>query len=127
MTSRSNVVLGLMVGAGALVALGAVSRISYVAEPNTHALVRLAWRMPGARVRDCRHRTAEEMAKLPVHMREGEVCERRILPYLLTVYLDQSRDSIMVRASGIHQDRPLYVYREMSVAPGDHRISVVFE
>jgi hypothetical protein len=116
---------GLVVAA--LAGLGALSRVPYVAEPLNDAVVRLAWRTRGTRVEACRHRTPEEMAKLPLHMREGEVCERRLLPYLLTVAVGEaSPDSTMVRAAGVREDRPLFVYRELPVAPGRHRIRVEF-
>ena len=72
--------------------------------------------------------TGEELAQLPQHMREGDVCEGRILPYRLVVELDQ-RPAVdfMVRASGAREDRPLYVYHEFLVAPGAHRIAIDFE
>src|SRR5262245_57784198 len=127
MTTGLTKVLGAAAAVAALAGLGALSRFSYVTEKTSHGLVRLALRTSGTRVRECRHRTAEEMAKLPVHMREGEVCERKVLPYLLTVAVDELRDSALVHASGVQQDRPLYVYREIPVAPGSHRVQVVFE
>src|SRR5262245_38979074 len=117
-------VVGFAAAVVVLAGLGWLSRIHYVAEASNGGVVRLAWRTPGTRVRECRHRTPEEMAKLPAHMREGEVCERKTLPYLLTITLDGSRDSTVVRPAGVQQDRPLYVYREMPVAPGSHRVQV---
>ena len=118
---------GFLVLIAATISLSLLSRTRYVAEPASHAVLRMAWRTRGTRVRECRHRTPEEIARLPVHMREDEVCEGRLLPYALVVSLDsQVVDSEQVRPSGVREDRPLYVYREFVVAPGTHRVRVEF-
>jgi hypothetical protein len=120
-------VFGLVLVAAALLGLDALSRAGYVADPADHALVRLAWRARGTRVRECRHRTAEELARLPVHMREDEVCEGRVLPFGLRVRLDEGAgDSAVIRPAGAREDRPVYVYRDLLVTPGSHRIRVEF-
>lgn len=119
--------LGLLAGIAALLLLGALSRVPYAAEPASHAVLRLAWRTRGTRVEECRHRTAEELARLPIHMRESEVCEGRLLPYDLTVAVDGGpADSVTIRAAGVREDRPLYVFRERVLAPGTHHIHVEF-
>ena len=119
------IVGGALAAAGTL-GVGALSRVSYVAEAESHALVRLAWRTRSTRVEECRHLTPEELARRPVHMREDEVCEGRLLPYSLHVSVDDVSDSSVVRAAGARADRPLYVFRELPVAPGRHRVRVTF-
>ena len=115
----------LLVSAGVLSLL---SEAPYTAEPATHGVIRLAWRARGERVRRCRRLTPDELAQLPAHMRQEEVCERAVLPYRLRVTLDGAPAiDELVRAGGAREDRPLFVFREISVAPGAHHITVAFE
>jgi hypothetical protein len=91
-------------------------------------VIRLAWRARGERVRRCRTLTPDELAKLPAHMRQEEVCERAVLPYRLRVTVDgASAIDELVHAGGAREDRPLFVFRELSLAPGAHHITVAFE
>lgn len=115
----------LLVSAGVLSLL---SEAPYTAEPATHGVIRLAWRARGERVRRCRRLTPDELAKLPAHMRQEEVCERAVLPYRLRMTVDGAPAiDELVRAGGAREDRPLFVFRELSVAPGTHHITVAFE
>jgi hypothetical protein len=55
------------------------------------------------------------------------VCEGKVLPYRLTVAIDEMPVvNELVRASGARQDRPLYVYREIPLVAGSHRIQAEF-
>jgi len=87
----------VVLGSGA--ALAALSLTPYTAEPGDRAVVRLAWRARGERVRECRRLTGEELARLPQHMRQEEVCERRILSYRLRVDLDGYLEPFRARES----------------------------
>lgn len=117
--------VGVLVGTLAIVRIG--SFLSYIAVRHSEGIVRLAWRARGEHVRECRHRSAEELAKLPPHMRQEEVCEGRVLPYRLVVALDGTeRINREVRGAGAREDRPLYVTEELAVPPGPHRVSVSF-
>ncbi len=71
--------------------------------------------------------TQEEVARLPVHMRREEECERRLLPQHLAMRLDGAPViADTVRAAGALGDRPLYVNPELRVDPGTHSLSVEF-
>lgn len=109
-------------------ALAALSFTPYTAEPGERALVRLAWRAHGERVRDCRRLSADDLARLPPHMRQEEVCERRVLPYRLRVDVDGARVvDQRVRAGGAREDRPLFVFHDLPVTPGTHHLRITFE
>jgi len=117
---------GLVVLAAAI-ALGWLSQVPYRAAGEGEALVRLAWRTRGTRVEECRRLTPEELQQLPVHMRQEQVCEGRVLPYHLMVRLDgRTVADDTVHATGARADRPLYVYREFRVSKGPHDIEVTF-
>lgn len=127
---KAVVVKAAAVGFAVVVTLGvgALSQLPYDAESGDHAVVRLAWRVRGIRVDDCRPLSPEELERLPSHMRITETCEGRMLPYRLRLFLDE-RPVVdqLIRASGARGDRPLYVYHEEHVAPGVLSVRVEFE
>lgn len=118
---------GVVLGTAAVFGLAAASRLPYPAADAEQAVLRLSWRSQGARLEECRRLSPEELAELPVHMRRAEVCEGRLLPHELVVELDGVRvvrETIL--PAGARGDRPLYVHREMALAPGARRLSVRF-
>lgn len=120
-------ILGTALAVLATIGLVALSRVPITAVKSEDAELRLAWRYRSERVRECRTRTAEELAKLPAHMRMAQDCERRVRPYVLDVVVDgrpAARDT--VRAAGAQSDRPLVVFRRISLAPGRHETRVTF-
>jgi hypothetical protein len=120
---RAGIAIGVAVGLTAGVA--ALSRVPFGPDIADHAVIRLSWRTPGEFVNECRAPTAEELARLPVHMRRDEICEGRILPKRLQVQLNgEPAIDETVRAAGAREDRPLYVFRELRVAPGEHDVAI---
>ena len=127
MTSVIRGGLGALGAAGVLALIRLLSFAPQTTEREAGAIVRLAWRARGERVRDCRRLTPEELAKLPAHMRQAEVCEGRVLPYRLAVEVDdQPVANQVIRGAGAREDRPLYVYQDIPVQPGLHRIAIQF-
>lgn len=123
----------LRVAGGAVVVISVLAVVRllsftpYTAERDIGAIVRLAWRARGEQARECRRLSPEEMEKLPLHMRQEEVCEGRLLPYRLMVVLDgDSLVDRLVHGAGAREDRPLYVFQDLIVEPGVHRILVRF-
>jgi hypothetical protein len=109
------------------VGIALLSSLPYAAEPNPRAVVRLSWRVLGEQVQECRRLTPEELERLPAHMRQEVQCEGRVAPYRLTVLLDGVlADSGLIRASGAREDRPIYVFRELEMDPGEHRLEIAF-
>lgn len=124
--ARSGPGIAMAVAILAVVAGG--SRWPWTAGPDDVALLRLDWRARGERVEECRPPTEEEIAERPPHMRPREICEGKVLPYALRVLVD-GRVAVAdtVRGAGAHGDRPLYVAREIAIAPGLHDLRVEFE
>ena len=91
-------------------------------------MLRLSWRLRGEKDEECRPRTAEELAALPVHMRSPEVCEGHLVEYRLTLRIDDAppvtRTFVPAGAKG---DRPIFVMHDQRVEAGDHEIEVAFE
>ena len=114
--------------AGLLFVLGWLSRAPWNPSAAEHGLLRLSWRMRGERIETCRTRTTEELDRLPVHMRTDSVCEARLMAYRLVVRIDEAPpDTVDVLPGGARGDRPLFVLRDIALAPGHHRVRVRFE
>lgn len=116
-----------VVSAAGLLVLAAASQVPYAHEAADGAELRLSWRARSAQVEACRRRSAEELARLPVHMRQELVCERGVAPYRLVVAIDA--DTVVDRvitAAGARRDRPLFVYETIPRAPGTYRLTVAF-
>lgn len=107
--------------------LAALSGIPYGSDAEASAALRLSWRTRAAAVRECRDPTADELARLPAHMRRERVCDWRVPPHRLRVVVDgEPREDGRIEAAGARRDRPLYVHREFSLSPGPHRLEVEF-
>ncbi|PIV74029.1 MAG: hypothetical protein COW56_05645 [Rhodocyclales bacterium CG17_big_fil_post_rev_8_21_14_2_50_68_7] len=87
------------------------------------AMVKLSMSHFGAR--ECRTRSAAELARLPPNMRAPLECKRERSPLRIEVELDGQtvyRDSI--RPTGIARDGVAAVYRRFEVGAGTHRLAV---
>lgn len=114
--------------AAAALAIAGQSRVPTVHANGDEALLRLSWRLRGARIEQCRPRTSEELQALAPHMRTPEVCVGANASYELAVRLDGRevvRDT--VRPSGVRADRPVFVVRDVALRPGVHRVEVALE
>jgi hypothetical protein len=89
------------------------------------ALLRLSLLHPGAPLHDCRQRSAEELAKLPAHMRVAQDCPRERSPVHVRVTLDDRRivDESFA-PSGLSRDGAAAAYRRIAIPTGAHRLSV---
>ena len=119
--------LAVFVTCAAVFALGALSRVPYTPADAENGVLRVSWRARGERVTECRRLTPEELEALPLHMRRPEACEGRIAPYRLRVSIDGAvvADTV-IRPAGARQDRPIYVLRDIALAPGEYAVDVAF-
>lgn len=107
--------------------LAIASQLPSGGERDSAPTLRLAWRVKGVRVEHCRRRTPEELAALPVHMRQAEVCEGRVLSYRLVVKVDDRVEiDTDIHPAGALGDRPLFVNEAVRLTPGRHRVAVTF-
>ncbi len=127
MSRVARIVVGGLLVAVSIAGLGLLTRYSHGASPDRAAL-RLAWRMPVPRVVECREPTAEELADLPIHMRQDEICEGRAVEYRLEVHVDGvARHRSLKAGAGARGDRPVHVFQELPLEPGSRHVRVVFE
>lgn len=119
---------GALALAGAFVlGLGTLTRLPYRVAGEDEARVRLSWRIRGEQAGGCRTPTAEELEALPVHMRNPDACVGSVPPFRLRVEVD-GRVVLddEVRPSGARGDRPVYVFRDLPVGSGAHRVRIHF-
>ena len=91
------------------------------------ARLRLSWSARPERIEVCRTLSAAELARREEHMRQRVDCEGRFATYSLLVDADGRRVADLVaKGAGMRHDRPLYVLREIDLAPGRHRLHVGF-
>ncbi|MCC6651089.1 MAG: hydrogenase iron-sulfur subunit [Candidatus Eisenbacteria bacterium] len=111
------------------VLLGGITVLSQLqagAAPAGGAL-RLAWRLPGQSYENCRPLSAQEIARLPRHMRHTEECTTVYLHYRLGVWVDDvAVVNEEIHPLGARGDRPLYVSRDIGLTPGSHDVQVRF-
>ena len=110
------------------VVVAGLTRLPVRFDADRDALIRLSWRVDGISVEECRTLSDEELANLPLHMRNPEACIGRIAPYRLQVGFGGTRfvdDTI--RPGGARGDRPIYVLSDFPVHPGEYRVQVRFD
>ena len=125
--TRLHRAIGLAVAAAATIGIAWASNIQLTPHGRGEATLRLAWSARPERVEECRQQSEEELAKLPVHMRQPLVCEGVSSRYDLQVL----RDGVVivrqeVQGGGLRHDRPLYVFHELPQPAGDAAITVRF-
>lgn len=91
------------------------------------ARLRLSWSARPERIEVCRTLSAEELAQREEHMRQRVECDGRFATYALRIALDERPlYETVVRGAGLRHDRPLYLLRDLDLAPGLHRMKVSF-
>ena len=120
--------LGLAVALMAGVAITRASVFNMSVDASTDAVLRLAWTARPDRSETCRQPSESEQAKIPAHMRQALICEGATAEYRLTVRRNgEAIADHIVRAGGLRHDRPLYVFHEFRLPPGDATITVRFD
>ena len=118
------------VGVATALALWLIARTSAAPVPfhdGAAARLRLSWSARPERIEVCRTLSAEELAARAEHMRQRVECDGRFATYALRVESDgQILGETIVHSAGLRHDRPLYLLREFDVAPGAHRVRVLF-
>jgi hypothetical protein len=122
---RRVVAVGLALGLAAVV--GFLARAPLQGLNADRAALRFTWRLRGEEVVECRRPTEADLADLPVHMRNPDACVGDIPSFVLEVSVGgEPRIARVVHPAGARGDRPLYVFEELRVPPGAHRLEVEF-
>ena len=121
-------VLGALVAIGLTVLTAALSQVPLDFSGGDHGILRLSWRNDGVTVEACREHTEEELANLPIHMRNPMACIGQIASYHLRLEVD---GGVMIddtlRPAGARGDGPVYVLEELPMEPGTYQVDVRYE
>jgi hypothetical protein len=91
--------------------------------PEGDAQIKLALQHGGARVVDCRRRTAEELAKLPTTGRRPNDCSRERVPLAIELSVDgRPIYEDVLPPTGLSRDGASITYRKFLVPAGQHVI-----
>ncbi len=121
-------IAGVLVAAGALVLLRAGSLTPLRTAPDGTAMLRLSWSARPERIEQCRRLSDAELAALPQHMRLRWECEGRFARYLLSVSVDgRVLAADTVRGGGLRNDRPMHLFREFAMSPGERHVTVTLQ
>jgi ferredoxin len=125
---RSPAVTGLAATVlGAIIAgvLGLGSDLVYATPRVEGSELVVSFKHPGNVGENCRDRSEEELAKLPMHMRQGRVCDRLRASVRLRVDLDGARivDAVLA-PKGIWGDGNSVAIERVPVEPGPHSVRV---
>ncbi|MCC6213360.1 MAG: hydrogenase iron-sulfur subunit [Polyangiaceae bacterium] len=105
--------------------LAYASRVPYAPPPRTSPELVVSFRHAGSNQERCRDVPAEENARLPPHMRRPRVCDRGRAPVRLRVEVDgQPALERTYPPKGLRGDGPSLALETLTVAPGEHEISV---
>jgi len=118
---------GIVSGAIALIVLARASALPVGWHAADASEIRLSWTARPERVERCRAVPAEELAKVPAHMRQRVICEGNFASYALEVSVDgETVTRAIVRGGGLRNDRPLHLFESVRVKPGTRRVRVEF-
>jgi len=114
-------VLAVIVAGG----VGIVSDLGYASPRVEGSELIVTFKHPGRIEENCRERTPEELARIPVHMRQARVCDRERASVRMRVKMD---DRVLVEKAyapkGIWHDGNSVAVETIPVAPGAHAIEV---
>jgi len=114
----------------AMALVAGIGRLAHLplGSPRLDSALRLALRTPRAQLEVCTERSEEELAKLPIHMRQQRDCVVTAVAYRLRVAIDGGpRLDRELTHHGIRGNRPLVIDELLAVEPGARPVTVDFE
>jgi hypothetical protein len=118
-------IVGWTIAGATAFALVLLSHIDIPVHTGDEALLRVAWSARPERIETCRTLSDDELAGIPVHMRQRVVCEGATASYRLDVRRgDSTLASAVLRGGGLRRDRQIYVFREIALPSGRSELEV---
>jgi hypothetical protein len=122
---RADRLVGLAVAVVVAFALAWLSQAPVESGQSEDGTLRLAWRARPERIEVCQQQDSESLAALPQHMRQAVICEGESASYQLHVWANgRLLAERIVEPGGLRRDRPLYVFLELPMAPGEADVRV---
>ncbi len=121
---RPQYLRGLLVTPLLLLLIAWGSQLEFGKSPES-AFLRLSARLPSQVRQNCRVASPEELAALPAHMRQPQICDQKHIEYQLLVKVDgQALDSRVVSGGGLHAEKAAFVEDEFKLALGEHQLEI---
>lgn len=119
----------LLTGLGLAALFGGVTyagtAVAYHTPVDPSPKLVISFKHPGKAGENCREPTADELAKLPPHMRQKQICERRRANVRLRVEVDGKQiSSRSYEPRGIWGDGNSIAIERFSLSPGPHEVKV---
>lgn len=96
--------------------------------PAEGAAIRLAIRTAAGKIEICHDVSPEELARLPIHMRQARLCEEQPVAYRLTLTVDGAEiHAVRAERRGMRSDRPLVIDDLVAIPAGRHDLVVSLE
>lgn len=118
-------------GAGVVVAAAAAATTAWLSQAPLRdsapdqGLIRLAFGVRAEQLEHCRRVSADELAKLPPHMRQTVICEGHSAHYRLRAWVDaRPMVDVELTGGGVQHDRPIHALEDIPVAPGTRHLRV---
>lgn len=98
---------------------------AYIFLPKDQALIKLTFSHAGLRKEPCRERSAEELEKMPKHLRKKKDCPRERSPVEVEMKLNGvTIYSDTVSPSGLSHDLASPIYERIRLPAGEHRLQL---
>jgi hypothetical protein len=98
---------------------------AYTFLPEGQSLIKLTFSHAGQRKEPCRERSAEELEKMPKHLRKKQDCPRERSPIDVEMKLDgKVIYSATISPSGLSHDLASPVYERIRLPAGEHRLQL---
>lgn len=95
---------------------------------DSSGILRLSWRLTGQNIKICEDRTQAQLSNLPAHMRTQQICTQKPIDYQLLVSINgENKITEIIKAGGLHGDRPIYVHQDIKLPSGNHQVQIHFE
>ncbi|MBI4817912.1 MAG: hydrogenase iron-sulfur subunit [Deltaproteobacteria bacterium] len=123
--ARLRVLLGAGVAALMSLVVFVPTTLGHRAFAREHGLLVVSFKHAGRAEESCRKLTADELAKLPIHMRKAEVCDRSRAPVRLRVHVDGVATlEESYSPNGLFGDGASVALERISISPGEHLIGI---
>lgn len=87
-------------------------------------ILRVAVRLPGQELIQCRELSPQEKAIQPAHMQLKQICEKKNVDYILKVSVNNQETLVQTFVhGGFRADRPVIIHRDLELLPGEYEVN----
>jgi quinol-cytochrome oxidoreductase complex cytochrome b subunit len=103
-----------------------LSDLNYKTPFNGQPQLIVSFKHPGQVSEQCIELSPEELAKLPVHMRNQKKCQRKRSPVRMAIYIDDNKIiEKSYKPGGIWEDLNSVAIEKIDIPEGEHKIKII--